>query len=70
LPRYVESEFRAYLASRSSKSFSASSLNISYANSICRSKIGLSGLGQVEMSGSRYVTGHDRPSPDHEQTRI
>jgi hypothetical protein len=30
----------------------------------------MSGLGQVEMSGSRYVTGHVGPRPDHEQTRV
>jgi hypothetical protein len=30
----------------------------------------MSGLGQVEMSGSRYVTGHVGPGPDHEQTRV
>jgi hypothetical protein len=35
-----------------------------------RRKIGMSGLGQVEMSGSRYVTGHVGARPDHEQTRV
>jgi len=30
----------------------------------------MSGLGKVEMSGSRYVTRHVGPGPDHEQTRV
>jgi len=30
----------------------------------------MSGLGKVEMSGLRYVTGHVGPGPDHEQRRI
>src|SRR5688572_21906866 len=30
----------------------------------------MSGSGQVEMSGSRYVAGHVGARPDHEQTRV
>jgi len=30
----------------------------------------MSGLGKVELSGSRYVTGHVGRGPDHAQTRI
>jgi len=41
-----------------------------YAREFCRSKVQMSGLGKVEMSGSRYVPGHVGPGPDHEQTRV
>jgi len=48
----------------------ASGLLLELSELRCRSKVQMSGLGKVEMSGSRYVTGHVGPGPDHEQTRV
>ena len=67
---------RGAAAARAIKAFAfrcvdpAASSNASSTIKSCRTKMKMSGLCQVEMSGSRYAARHVGTRPDHEQARI